>query len=820
MSTQERELQALQLGALLHDTGKLFQRSGLRHSQGYNSFSAQDHGAHGAHAKWSADFVERHVSPRWPLKPHDVLTHHLSPPPSRTACIIALADRMAAGEREEDEGQDARPWESQLLSIFSRLRGERDQPANHDGYYPLAPLALSRDVIFPRKERLSSDRCRDGYLALWRGFENDFARLEQPDFDGYLEAAYHLLQRYGWCVPSAAYRQTPDVSLFDHSRLACAIATCLHLDGPSDARLGELLAWPARAARSEPLLLLVGGDLSGLQDYLYTLASRGAARTLRGRSAYLQLLAESAARFLLDRLGLATPNLIYCGGGHFYLLAPLSGEKALEEAAADVEGRVLALHGGDMGLAIGHAPLSMDDFQSARFALKRSEMSARVGLAKNRRFGRVLRQSYSLLFDPSGSGGAGQRCEACHAEIAGPAQEEPRCPACQGMEELGREIARVASSPGTLLSVGKGAPVEAVSWWQRALGQFGCWWSFDPTAPGSLRYSLNDTDFVAAGAHGFRWIPAVVPKIADAGGERTKGFEEIARDSVGIDRLGVLRMDMDDLGALFARGLGGMNTASRVASLSSTLRTFFEGWINRVCLEVERDSEMVPAGSVPRKGLLYGVYSGGDDLFIVGAWDVIPRLARRVRAELGDFAMGNPAVRISAGIALVDHHHPLYQSAKQAKEALEQGSKQYSRRDGRAKDAVTLLGETLAWEEFDSLDGQVAQMARLLGTGGGGRLHRSLLSLLGALHTMYREEVARQKRVEGRLDPERGYYGRWNWMAAYGLSRARERTRDEEARGYLAALEKRLAEPGGIERLGLVARWAEYLTRSREAGRR
>ncbi len=73
MPTPEADLQGLLLGALLHDVGKLYLRSGRPHSPGYDGFTPGDYGAHGAHAKWSADFIERLVSPDQPVRPHDIL---------------------------------------------------------------------------------------------------------------------------------------------------------------------------------------------------------------------------------------------------------------------------------------------------------------------------------------------------------------------------------------------------------------------------------------------------------------------------------------------------------------------------------------------------------------------------------------------------------------------------------------------------------------------------------------------------------------------------------------------------------------------------
>jgi CRISPR-associated protein Cas10/Csm1 subtype III-A len=70
---------------------------------------------------------------------------------------------------------------------------------------------------------------------------------------------------------------------------------------------------------NQPVALLVGGDISGIQKFIYTISSKGAARMLRGRSFYLQLLTEALLRYTLVELGLPYSNVIYSGGGHFYL---------------------------------------------------------------------------------------------------------------------------------------------------------------------------------------------------------------------------------------------------------------------------------------------------------------------------------------------------------------------------------------------------------------------------------------------------------------------------------------------------------------------
>ncbi len=67
------------------------------------------------------------------------------------------------------------------------------------------------------------------------------------------------------------------------------------------------------------------------------------------------------------------------------------------------------------------------------------------------------------------------------------------------------------------------------------------------------------------------------------------------------------------------------------------------------------------------------VYSGGDDLFIIGSWDDVIELGREIRNE---FVKYTGSLTISAGFTIHDYKIPFYKMARQAGEALE-NSKNY-----------------------------------------------------------------------------------------------------------------------------------------------
>ena len=55
-------------------------------------------------------------------------------------------------------------------------------------------------------------------------------------------------------------------------------------------------------------------DISGIQDFIYTIHSENAMKMLRSKSFYLEIMMEHIIDSLLERLNLSRANLIYSGG--------------------------------------------------------------------------------------------------------------------------------------------------------------------------------------------------------------------------------------------------------------------------------------------------------------------------------------------------------------------------------------------------------------------------------------------------------------------------------------------------------------------------
>ncbi|MCB8965732.1 MAG: hypothetical protein H6660_02470 [Ardenticatenaceae bacterium] len=288
------------------------------------------------------------------------------------------------------------------------------------------------------------------------------------------------------------------------------------------------------------------------------------------------------------------------------------------------------------------------------------------------------------------------------------------------------------------------------------------------------------------------------PELWEAGFVRP--FELIESHACGIQRLGVLRMDVDDLGRIFAEGFGGDGGLAQTVALSFAMSLFFEGWVAALARRADNNRDVV-----------YSIYSGGDDLFIVAAWDVLPDLAHNIAQDLSSYAAHNPHIHVSAGITLHGGKFPLYQAARAAEEALDQ-AKDFSR-NGTCKNAFTFLGRTLSWNEYIDLQTTFVEFANLVAPKDNDAPHapQRLLQLLMQMETLYTQH-RRYQLVSGQ-QAEKVYWGPWHWRSAYLLNRLAKQNKD--VRDDILAIAAQLSGENfsRITMLGLAARWAELYTR-------
>ena len=835
------------LGGLLHDIGKFRERTfeplptwaePSRHAARYN------------HEPFSALFVEEWLT-GWPFDLHSlrrlVLKHHNPELPDER--LVSLADRLSANERAEAEGDEegARGRaESTLRAMLSRVQG-----AATPMYNALHPLSLERHILFPMREATGSAQA---YRELWQSFTQEVACI--PRGAGAATTLLALLRKYTWAIPSDTRRDVlPDISLYHHLKTTAAIAACLVREALTEDQVQTLHAALTQLFYRRPLTpaeedlvyrrqlcTLVKGDISGTQDFLYLLTSSGAARGLRGRSFYLQLLTEVIAAWILRQFDLPMANLIFAGGGHFYLLLPYHETlQKLDHVRQQIATKLWSVHKGDLSLTVAGVPVAAGDFLAQEdggngFAAKWDEVSLKVNERKQRKWHDLGRDAMlDELFTAQQYGTtAEEMCQVCHGVwkqgVDSMDDAMRKCRRCFAFEDLGR---RLRGPTHLILFTVPEVDASDNPDWRMVLQAFGVApWVVQagedaPVLPraatAAVVYTLDSTDCLHDDvrnrfcwgdlpvSYDFRWLADATPvKEYDTDGQAIIAeFSDLARASDGVEWLGVLRMDVDNLGRVFKYGLGDNATISRVSTLSESVRLFFEAWVPRLCRAYNE-----PAG----QHRLYLLYAGGDDLFIVGAWSALPELARQIRADFHEF-IGGRHITLSGGIAIEHQKFPLYQLAESARHALDEQAKALTRPDGGKKDALCFLQTPMGWEHFDVVAAWKEKLLAMLKPDGESpALPRGFLSRLTEIHTLYAENSARKHRLHrhGAITMEQMQemiqYDRWQWRLVYQLSRFGGSYQAHE--DIINQLGQEIMSAGGlIADLRVLVRWTALLTR-------
>jgi CRISPR-associated protein Csm1 len=546
------------------------------------------------------------------------------------------------------------------------------------------------------------------------------------------------------------------------------------------------------------------------------------------------------------------------------ILVPAGTEDTLEELQETINRELLKEFKGDLELCLAYEAVSRDHVRGEAFGNASSALKRKMARQKHRPFGKLAQSDWRMIFAPQGTGGL-RYCTITQRELG---DDEPAIPLPDAAPEPGgalpvmsrqtcgfiglAEEIGVTQSPLMVISKEKPPPLTIddssdynlyksyLPYWRNLLWKVTGWqYDFvvdkkDITQRGTV-YAINAPDFLSKRSDGFLFLGNVTPHISEADlkwSEETypddtsrrkeefiKDFELMGRQAVGIKRVGVLRMDVDDLGRAAVEGLE-PQTMARVSTFSQFLELFFAGWLNEICEDIQASDELLPE-DVERHptDILYIIYSGGDDLFVVGAWDRLPLLSERIHHDFAAFTGHNPVLHISAGLTLEQRKFPLYRAAERAHDALDGGAKIYSRPEGGSKDAIAYLGQVFPWEDFTSLGGEdqfsVKEATnRLIGLLESG-VSRSLLQIVQSIYGQYRRDRDRNLKRRPACEPtdEQLYYGNWMWMQAYQIQRLIARQKDEEVKEAIKQLQKDLMDPQNVRYSGLAARWAEYLTR-------
>jgi CRISPR-associated protein Csm1 len=242
----------------------------------------------------------------------------------------------------------------------------------------------------------------------------------------------------------------------------------------------------------------------------------------------------------------------------------------------------------------------------------------------------------------------------------------------------------------------------------------------------------------------------------------------------------VVRADVDNLGETFKEGLKSDRSISRLSMLSYLLSYFFSARVQAIARE----------GNYKDK--VYLAYSGGDDLFAIGPWSVLPDFAERVKDEFARFTAER--LTLSGGIFVApSDKFPVYEAADLAGDAESKAKSD----NPKEKNRLNFLGSTVLWSELGDVRAIKNDLVHLLADG----LPKSIL---GILHSSWQQQ---REAKDGKI----AMYPIWRLL--YAFKRLKSRS-NRELTQRIDELEHKVVAGNGLHpRLDLIIRWAEYEAR-------
>ena len=451
--------------------------------------------------------------------------------------------------------------------------------------------------------------------------------------------------------------------------------------------------------------MIVLGDVSGIQTYLFDINERGGgqARRLRARSFLVQALTECAALSVLDSMGWSplASHVLFSGAGKFILRGmgdPVTVRQLNEKLNRDL----LRQTNGELRLAlsVGTGGTDVADYRRAQMEMQRAKATPWQPTEGW--------EPSDLILPPLDT-----PCSLCRRAPATEDETDPEngerrrvCGNCSRTFQLGRKLPRACA---LILRDG-------------GIGDFS-WFG--------IRGELTTNDFLTVDAN----TRAVVG--LDAGAPASVGcppdrflsrrlmtsipldkdndpvwFTELAKRSTGDHLLAVLKADVDSLGVQIEQRLHGQTELTEYLQFAESLDAFFAGELRQ---EIARDS---------RWESIYTVFAGGDDLVMIGPWDIMFRFGGYLRTL---FRTRFSELTLSAGVSVFKPKRPVKTAIEEAERLLELAK-------AVPKDQCAALGQVWNWTHHEMI---LRQAENLAGWVQANQMQR------GWLHTLLELVVAR-----------------------------------------------------------------------------
>lgn len=723
---QEVEYKTVVLAGLLHDIGKFVQRiekHGFpKHPLASIMFidwpevsTLLKKDGMGINLELLKTLVQHHHESFYFPKNQQVQT--LNDPHERAlAYMVSRADNFSSFERDDEEDRAFEYYKNyRLYSTFALINiTGSEKTAKH---YQLN--AFNTEAMFPiDKDEL--DRKKFSYEALQIKMIDALKNFNPGNFDELFNGFLTIFKKFLWAVPSDTWKKRSDISLFDHLSTTSALAASLYL-----FHSGNFVEEEVKNDEMKKFLL-VGGDLSGIQDFLFEIHQqnpRKLSKTLRGRSFLLSLLVEMTSLKILKALNLPYSARLMSSGGRFVILAPNCDwvKETLAKLAIEIEEEFFRLFLGKLTLALNFdTVLNGIDMKLGKFkdkinennaGLIRRKLNKNLHLLETGKYREILDKPHGHSIQENGV------CKLCGVYPNEKLNEEEKCLICNISEKLGAEIVQARYihfnnecdspifkyldicvdlssqyKPGgfsyALEEVNNSTPYRGSIFYSIA--------NYLPVNSGLISDHNDDENSLCHYCKRNDLQNQCPVTDRQAFRQNNLSFECMAAYSPydlkgkGVNKLAVFKADIDNLGFIAQYGFDNLDeeetskySVSRYTFLSRMIDSFFQYDLKQFIKE--------------KYPMIYTVYAGGDDLLLIGPWREIVNFADEFYGRFKKFVGNNPDITLSAGISLLSASAPVPGAAEKAHSYLELS------KDMKGKNAVTVFDTTVHWDSLPEL---------------------------------------------------------------------------------------------------------------------
>ncbi len=441
-------------------------------------------------------------------------------------------------------------------------------------------------------------------------------------------------------------------------------------------------------------LLLISGDFWGIQKFIFDgLTSSKASKILRSRSAMVQLITYA----VVDRIKkeFDGSEALLFGAGKFMILAKEEKDykKKIKEIQKELDSYFLKNFFGQNGFIISLAPTTKDKLVNQKNNMESDldVLGADNDIKKLNKFDLLKVEDDAILIDPFKDSKIDDNnsCKFCNKRIeVHRIDNDFACKVCYDQIKLGKKLTKNSymSIFSTPQETSKDKDIEIIKFANQNY---------------YVKFAMNYNDLEG--------------KIFDISSESYYAYPKWSLNSyVQKDELGEIKTFSEYIekdGKVISSGL--MALKADIDKLGDTFRTLYKEdfkKFNRLSREVEFFFSDYITSLVAKKENVYTVFAGGDDLFLIGEYREIIKLAKEIRDEFYKFSLEKTT--ISMGLVMFKPSTPITFVSKMADDA-EQRAKAITV-DGKDRNGIDIFGISMKYDEFIKIEEDFDEVVKYL----------------------------------------------------------------------------------------------------------